>query len=145
MKYFTVRYPTSADSPRPNANSPRAPVGRPWAMRFIVCEAAAARIAGIPRRNENLAARSRFSPNIIAMVSTAPDLDTPGISATACAKPSPSASVVVNDVSVRSRVPQRSATIMTTAPSASATPATAAVRTDVDNTSAKSSPTTKDR
>ena len=47
--------------------------------------AAAARMAGTPSRKENLAAASRRMPKNIPVVIVAPDRDTPGTSAAACA------------------------------------------------------------
>ena len=48
---------------------------------------AASEIAGIPRRNENLAASFLFHPYKRAMEIVAPERDTPGIMAKAWARP----------------------------------------------------------
>lgn len=47
----------------------------------------ASKIIGIESRKENLVALTRLKPKNRAMLSVIPDLDTPGISDSTCAKP----------------------------------------------------------
>ena len=65
--------------------------------------------AGIDSRNENRAAASRVSPRNSPAVIVVPDRDAPGISASACAVPTTTASVVLISSSPRSRLPTFSA------------------------------------
>ena len=63
--------------------------------------AAAASTAGRLRRKTNRAAPGRFSPRSIASVSVAPDRETPGTSAAACAMPIANASPYPTESSER--------------------------------------------
>ena len=65
--------------------------------------------AGTESRNENRAAASRVSPRNSPAVIVVPDRDAPGISASACAVPTTTASMVVSSSSPRVRVPTVSA------------------------------------
>ena len=58
-----------------------------WLTALINWIKAANEIAGILRRNENLAASFLFHPNKSAIEIVAPERDTPGIIAKAWAKP----------------------------------------------------------
>ena len=58
-----------------------------WFNALISWAKAAKKIAGIPRRNENLAASFLSHPYKSAMEIVAPERDTPGIMAKAWARP----------------------------------------------------------
>jgi hypothetical protein len=53
----------------------------------LSCNKPLASIAGTLNKKENLAATSRFNPRNNPPVIVVPDLDEPGINATACANP----------------------------------------------------------
>ena len=79
----------------------------------------------------NRAAAGRRRPKSIATVIVAPDRDTPGTSAAACAQPIQNASASVRLSSVRRLAPTRSASSSPTAPSASIAAAMPGVRSRV--------------
>ena len=58
-----------------------------WVTELKNSTKAAKEIAGIPRINENLAASFLSHPDKSAIEIVAPERDTPGIMAKACAKP----------------------------------------------------------
>ena len=93
MTYPTTRRRAHADQEQPRPD--RRLHARPEAACRPSC-AAAARIAGTPSRNENRAAASRRSPRNIPVVIVAPDRETPGTSAAACATPMANASAGVD-------------------------------------------------
>ena len=93
---------------------------RPALSNLGASLAAAPRIAGMASRKMNRAASARRRPRSNATVSVAPDRDTPGTSATACAHPIQTASPRVSVRSPRVFEPARSATRSLIAPSASA-------------------------
>ena len=86
----------------------------------------AANNVGIARKNENSVAATRENPNSMPPMMVAPDRDVPGMSASACAHPTFSASVqrmssiaAMRTVSGRARC-RRSAQMMTKAPTTNA-------------------------
>src|SRR5690606_17212345 len=87
MKYFTVRYPTTADTPIPTRNRIASLRLNPESASSSASRAAAAVTAGILIRNVKRAATSRRRPSAMPAAIVAPDRETPGTSAAACAAP----------------------------------------------------------
>ncbi len=81
MRYFIAKYPVTAETIIPIAKMPSSKLSEP--ITFLASSRAAPAMAGVPSKKENRAASSLFSLLVRPATIVIPDLETPGISATA--------------------------------------------------------------